>query len=94
MKLPYFLKYFRVVNKTDVLLNIEQKTDEYINPDIIRNKLQIRDIDGLKKDEEFKIVISEIISFLQAKMQIFNNFMIHTRELINVIDIEIEELRK
>lgn len=93
MKLPYFLKYFNAVNKPDILLNSEQNSDEYINPDIIRNDLQIKDLAGLRKDEEFKIVLSESLSFLQAKMQLFNNLMIHTLELIEAIDMEIEELR-
>ena len=94
LKLPYFLKYFMAMNKNDVSIYNDVNSEEYFNPVLIRNELQIRDIEGLKKDEEFKIVLSESSSFTQARLQTYNNYMVQTRDLIKAIDLEVEELSK
>lgn len=91
-KLPYFLKYFKAIDKMQLLSTKELNTKEYLNPDVIRNRLEITDLKGLKEDEAFKIILSETSSMTQTKIEVYEEFLDRTKILVKAIDLEINNL--
>jgi len=91
-KLPYFLKYFKAIDKTQLLSTKELNSKEYLNPDVIRNRLEIKDLKGLKENEAFKIILSESSSMTQTKIEVYQEFLNRIKILVKAIDLEVNNL--
>ena len=91
-KKPYFLSYFEVVDTTRVLSNEDMNNEEYYNPNFERKELKISDLNGLKKDKAFKIILSESIFSRNAKIQYYEDFLNRINILNQAIKEELEVL--
>ncbi|TRO66838.1 DUF6090 family protein [Christiangramia sabulilitoris] len=92
LKRPYFLKYFNYKDKVSSKESTLHNNPDYYNPEIEMNKLILIDTLGLKKDEEFKIVLAESILYSKIKIQLYENLMLRNKELIEAIDTELFKL--
>jgi len=91
-KLPFYLKYFSTDDSKNVLSNEELNSNSYYNPNFERTDLILINPEGLKKNSAFKIILAESIFFRQTKIQYYEDFLIRTKELIEEIDNELQQL--
>ena len=94
LKKPYFLKHFRYKKGFSTTENIQFNNAAYFSPDIEFNRLILMDTLGLKKDEEFKIVLAQSISFTNIKIQFYENFLQRTLDLNASIKKELKLIEK
>lgn len=89
--LPFFQKYFYVDPKAKDLNSYSTNSTDYIDANYERNKLIPKNIEFLKKDEEFKVVLSEVIFLRKSLISIYEDAL----KRINNLNVEIDtELKK
>lgn len=92
LKLPYFLKYFKLDPDAPPMVLSNPNSDDYYNPDFQKQSIIIEDIPGAKQDEAFKIVMNESIFFRQIKIDFYIDMVNRINELSQKIDQELEIL--
>jgi hypothetical protein len=91
-KFIFFKKHFTVINKkTKGSFGSE---DDAWNQDFERYNFAIKNIDVLKKDEEFKILLAESILINSIKISFYQQLLEKIESLKKSIDSELETLKK
>jgi len=93
-KKPYFLKYFKLDNKSkSIKLSTENNEYQY-NPDLEKQSLILIDNKGAKKDEAFKIDLNESQFFRNAKISNYSNLLKEIDELNVALNKELNKLEQ
>ena len=94
IKLPYFMKYFKIDPKAPPLqLNMPDSKD-YYSTDLQKLGILLDKTNEAKKDEGFKILLNESIAFRQATIDMYILMLNRIDELNLAIDKELEILRR
>ncbi|MDT8413717.1 MAG: hypothetical protein RQ875_14735 [Vicingaceae bacterium] len=91
-KFIYFKKHFTVINKK-TKRDFGSENDAW-NQEFERYNFAIKNVDVLKKDEEFKILLAESILINSLKVSFYQQLFEKTENLIKSIDSELETLKK
>ncbi|MFK5878529.1 MAG: DUF6090 family protein [Flavobacteriaceae bacterium] len=89
-KFIYFKKHFKIINKkTKLQLSAKNTWSQEFN----RYNFTIKNIDKLKKDEEFKLVLAESEFITSTKITLYQQILETMEELHKSIDRELKTLR-
>jgi hypothetical protein len=91
-KLPFFLKHTSLSTITNDVYEFPDYED-YLYIEYSRNNFILSNVDEAKKDEAFKIILSESSFFREVTLEFYNNLKIKMTELIIEIDNELQELK-
>jgi hypothetical protein len=91
-KLPYFLKHTSLSTITKDVYEFPDYED-YLYIEYSRNSFVLSNADEAKKDEAFKIILSECSFFREVTLEFYNNLKTKMTELIIEIDKELQELK-
>ncbi|WP_406683401.1 DUF6090 family protein [Seonamhaeicola sp. MEBiC1930] len=94
LKLPYFLKYFKLDPDGDPMLIENPDSKDYYNPDFQKNAIVLDKYSEIKQDEAFKIVLNESIFFRQVTIDFYLDMLKRMDELNLAIKKELIELKK
>ena len=94
LKLSHFLTHFRTMKETTAISFSELETDEYISPDMILNKLEIKDRKAFLQDDAFKTVISRCILLREIELEFLEDFLDRIYSLDTEIEKEILKMNK
>jgi hypothetical protein len=93
-KFPYFKKHFTLADKkSSIHLKSDMPQDTW-NQDFERYNFSIKNLDLLKADEEFRIVLSESLFIGSVKIDFYNQILEKIEELNNEIKDELILLEK
>tara|TARA_R110001632_G_scaffold16353_4_gene53033 strand:+ start:3637 stop:4389 length:753 start_codon:yes stop_codon:yes gene_type:complete len=91
-KFIFFIKHFTVINKK-TKMDIGTQDDTW-NQEFERYNFAIKNVDVLKKDEEFKILLAESILINSLKVSFYQQLFEKIENLNKSIDSELETLKK
>jgi len=91
-KKPYFLKYFKLDNKSKFMKLSAENNEYQYNPDLAKQSLILKDKKGVKQDEAFKIALNESQFFRNAKISFYSNLLNEIETLNAAIDTELRKL--
>ncbi len=94
VKLPYFLKYCKLDPNTPPMIVSSPESKDYYSAELKKPAIILNKIHEAKKDDGFKILLSESISFRQVTIDLYIEMLNRIRELNNAIDIELKNLKK
>jgi len=90
-KFIYFKKHFKIINNK---IKLELSADNTWNQEFDRYNFSIKNVDMLKKDEEFKLVLAESEFVTSTKISFYNQLLEKIEELNNSIDSELKTLKE
>ncbi len=94
VKKPFFLKYFKLDNKSK-LMKLSTENNEYqYNPDLEKQSLILKDKKGAKQDEAFKVELNESQFFRNAKISNYSNLLKEIDELNAALNKELNKLEQ
>ena len=94
VKKPFFLKYFKLDNKSkSIKLSTENNEYQY-NPDLERQSLIFKNVQAAKKDEAFKIQLNESQVFRNAKTSNYINLLNEIDKLNAALNNELNKLEQ
>ena len=94
VKLPYFLKYFKLDPNGKPMLIDNPDSKDYYNPDFEKTAIVLNNYSEIKKDEAFKIILNESIFFRQVTIDFYIDMLKRMKELNIAIEIELNNLKK
>ena len=89
VKLPYFLKYFKLDPNGKPMVITNNKSKEYYNPDFEKKAIVLNKVSEAKQDEGFKILLNESIFFRQVIIDFYINMLNRITELTVSIEKEL-----
>lgn len=93
-KKPFFLKYFKLDNKSKFIKFSSDNNKYQYNPNLEKQSLILKDKKGAKQDEAFKIDLNESQFFRNAKISNYINLLKQIEELDAVINKELNALEQ
>ncbi len=93
-KKPFFFKYFKLDNNSKLVAFGSDNNEYQHNPNIERQNLVFKDIQGAKQDEAFKIQLNESQFFRNAKISNYTNLLTKIEELDALINKELKILEE
>ena len=90
-KLVYFKKHFKVIDKRTT---IQVGSDDAWNQEFDRYNFAIKEVEYLKADEEFKLILAESLFINSIVFDFYNQLFLKMDELNKSINQELGELRK
>jgi hypothetical protein len=94
VKLPYFLKYFKLDPNAPPMVVTNSKSKDYYNPDFKKQAIILNKVTEAKGDDGFKILLNESIFFRQVTIDFYINMVNRIKELNNEIDTELNNLKE
>ncbi len=93
-KKPFFLKYFKLDNKSKFLKLSSENSEYQYNPDLEKQSLILKDEKAAKQDEAFKINLNESQFFRNAKISIYSNLLKEIDKLNAALNTELNKLEQ
>jgi hypothetical protein len=93
-KRNFFAKYFEISKDSLVTIASGIKSEDYFSPDLTKPALSFKDAKGAKKDEAFKLVLSESIFLRKIKIDMYNETLRRMDDLDSAINRELEFLKR
>jgi len=87
-KLPYFRKYFNVIDEENVF-KLNPDSDDYVQGEYIRRTIIPTNIDNLMNDESFKFELSEIILQRNIIIGLYRDIIAKVKIINTKIDNEL-----
>ena len=91
-KKPFFKKYFKITEEKYILKNDASNSEEYYNPNFLKQKLKFANFKGARVDEGFKIELNESIHFKSIKIGFYEDMLNRISELNELFEIELKNL--
>ena len=88
-KFLFFKKHFNVIDKKSAIVLNSEKPEDNWQQEFERYNFSIRNIDILKADEGFKIVLSESLLINSVKLNFYNQILIKIEQLNDNIKNEL-----
>jgi RNase P protein component len=90
-KFIYFKKHFKIVDKK---MKLQLSAEDTWKQEFERYNFAIKNVDRIKKDEEFKLVLAESEFITSTKISFYQQLLEKIEELNYSIDSELETLQE
>ena len=90
-KFVFFKKHFKIINKKNI---IKSSNEESWSQELIRYDFEIKNLEMLKKDEEFKMVLAESLMINGLKISFYQQVFEKTAQLNALIINELKTLEE
>ncbi|MEQ8241204.1 MAG: hypothetical protein RIA69_18460 [Cyclobacteriaceae bacterium] len=89
-KRPYFMKHFNVDDSDQLFISESSKA--FYSPESNRKNLVLKDLADLRKDEQFKVSLSECMFLTVLKLDLYEEYSIRLNKLRTAIKSQLELL--
>lgn len=92
-KKVFFQKYFRLTKRSFEMNNEQFNNEDYYNPNVEKIDIELKDLEGAKQDDAFKIELNESIFMRKVKIDFYVDIIKRIKELNQEINEELNRLQ-
>ena len=93
-KKVFFQKYFKLSKRPYELNNEGYNNEDYYNPNIEKIDIELKDLEGARQDDAFKIELNESIFMRKVKLDFYLDMINRIKELNQEIEEEMKHLKQ